>query len=270
MRIRIDKKSGSTFPDGQAIYKFDESQIVKEGSSKIINLEYIWDWSTIQLLIGAKKYWEEQPNIQKIFLYMPYMFGQRADRKFGLKEPRYFKDVIAHIINGLNFDKVFVIDPHSDVVENCINNVLIANRLKLVEDWMKKYEGQRVCLVVPDAGAIKKSYDIEHLFDSVLYANKRRDNVTHKVNVVALETLPEADIYLIVDDICDGGATFNELNAEILKQKSNAVVSLAVTHGIFSKGLDVLRQNFKMIHTTNSLNFDRISEFNIDVFDIWK
>lgn len=46
-------------------------------------------------------------------------------------------------------------------------------------------------------------------------------------------------IALIVDDICDGGGTFIGL-AEELKRKNAGKIYLAVSHGIFSKGIDKL------------------------------
>ena len=44
---------------------------------------------------------------------------------------------------------------------------------------------------------------------------------------------------LIVDDICDGGATFTSL-AKVLKNAGAVYIGLHVTHGIFSKGIQVL------------------------------
>ena len=47
---------------------------------------------------------------------------------------------------------------------------------------------------------------------------------------------------LIIDDICDGGMTF-KLTAERLKELGAKEVHLYVTHGIFSKGLETLRES---------------------------
>ena len=58
---------------------------------------------------------------------------------------------------------------------------------------------------------------------------------------------------IIVDDICDAGGTFMGLATE-LKKKNAGKLFLAVSHGIFSKGLDNLTQYFDTIFTTDSFN----------------
>ena len=57
---------------------------------------------------------------------------------------------------------------------------------------------------------------------------------------------------LIMDDICDGGGTF-VLLAEYLLRHGAASVGLAVTHGIFTKGIDILFDaGISRIYTTDS------------------
>lgn len=53
---------------------------------------------------------------------------------------------------------------------------------------------------------------------------------------------------MIIDDICDGGATF----LAIAGQVKPAHLTLIVTHGIFSKGLDALAEKFDSIITSDS------------------
>ena len=61
---------------------------------------------------------------------------------------------------------------------------------------------------------------------------------------------------IVVDDICDGGATFLKL-AEILKQRNVKSMELFVTHGIFTKGTECLTSVYKTVYTTNSYHQDR-------------
>lgn len=56
----------------------------------------------------------------------------------------------------------------------------------------------------------------------------------------------------IVDDICDGGATFMMLSDE-LRRRGAPEVNLIVSHGIFSRGIDFIK-NIDHIYTTNSFN----------------
>ena len=70
---------------------------------------------------------------------------------------------------------------------------------------------------------------------------------------------------LIVDDICDGGGTFIPL-AKKLKNAGAKTVTLYVTHGIFSKGLDPLKEHidylapFQIIG--NYVTMQDIKQFN--------
>ena len=51
---------------------------------------------------------------------------------------------------------------------------------------------------------------------------------------------------IVVDDICDGGGTFIGL-AKLLKGRGAIKCTLAVTHGLFTKGFDKLADHFDEI-----------------------
>ena len=62
----------------------------------------------------------------------------------------------------------------------------------------------------------------------------------------------EGQSVVIADDIADGGYTFIKL-AEKLKEKGAGKIFLYVSHGIFSKGLDVLLDaGIDCVYTTDS------------------
>ena len=73
--------------------------------------------------------------------------------------------------------------------------------------------------------------------------------------------MPELPInkdVVIVDDICDGGATFINIAKEVKNQYKNVdkhcqgKIYLIVTHGIFSKGFKELSKYFDGVYCTNS------------------
>jgi hypoxanthine phosphoribosyltransferase len=69
-----------------------------------------------------------------------------------------------------------------------------------------------------------------------------------------MEPLKAAGNYLVVDDICDGGGTFNLL-AEAFQKDPHAAksdLSLYVSHGIFSKGIRAINDRYVNIFTTDS------------------
>jgi len=189
---------------------------------------------------------------KKIEAVIPYFPAARQDRLMIPGEPLTVK-VYAKILNSLNLDKVYVFDAHSEVtpalVENCEvipNHEFIAQVLHHVSSVSQ--------LVSPDGGALKKIYKVATFLGGmdVTECSKNRDVKTGKLSgfKVFSDDLAGADC-LIVDDICDGGATFIGL-AEALKQKGAGKLFLAVSHGIFSKGTENLTQIFDTVFTTNS------------------
>jgi len=108
----------------------------------------------------------------------------------------------------------------------------------------------------PDLGAserYKYSFDID--IHSHIAFEKVRNQQTGEITGLKLLGTSELNgrSILIVDDICDGGMTFIKV-AEALKQYNPSKIDLAVSHGLFTKGRQVLHDaGIGTIHTTNSL-----------------
>lgn len=108
----------------------------------------------------------------------------------------------------------------------------------------------------PDAGAserYKYSFNIDT--HSHICFEKVRNQGTGEITGLKLlgTTELKGRSILIVDDICDGGMTFIKV-AEALKVYEPSSVDLAVSHGIFSKGKQVLHDaGIRNIYTTNSM-----------------
>lgn len=261
----------SKFPDGQQQLQFEGTQIgLIKGyvnpnfDYQIVIKSYLNNFKDLELICCAVASLREL-GIYKIHLYTPYFLGSRSDRKFGEGSNNYLKSVICPIINSLNFKSVTVMDPHSDVLEACLNNyekidnhLLVKQALTLIDN--KNDARERVCLVSPDAGAYKKIFDVAQEFqiDNIATATKVRDLKTGKILHTEIPNLPvrldEDFKYVIVDDICDGGRTFVELAKAIKKERPSAKIYLVVTHGIFSAGYAQLGEYFEGIYTTNSYN----------------
>lgn len=285
------------FPDGQQnIVILDknpnktgyktENYIVGTNKSYLI-LDHVVDvqiksrlnnWLDLELIVCAVASLREL-GVEKIHLYAPYIMGARSDRKFEIGGNRYIKDVIAPVLNSLNFESVTCIDPHSYVLENCIDNFESENNVKLVQFALKdlkaftlngkiqKYEINNHILVSPDDGASKKIYklaeQIGYKGDIITCSKDRdKDGKLSKINVPHSQIHDNADKdIVIIDDICDGGATFINI-AKFIKENYgslfNGKIYLIVTHGIFSKGFDELSKYFDGIYCTNSYE-----EFNL-------
>lgn len=183
-------------------------------------------------------------NIHLVCPYLPYA---RQDRVCASGESLALR-VICDIINGLNFASVNVWDVHSDVALALLNNVNNVHQRVFVA----RINWYNAVLVAPDAGAIKKTLETAKALDMpMVRADKIRSVEDGSITgtVVYSEHVGDKD-FLIVDDICDGGRTFIEL-AKVLRPLTNGKIYLYVTHGIFSKGLDVFNGLIDGIYTAN-------------------
>lgn len=203
-----------------------------------------------------------------IHLVLPYLPYARQDRVPNLGESLTLK-VFCDVINGQNYDTVSVLDVHSDVGVALLDRVYHTTLPQVVAKCLKGRDWSRTVLVAPDAGAMKKTYELAKAVGcpNVVQAFKTRDTVTGKITgtEVHLNFKPtlEQD-WLVVDDICDGGYTFVEL-AKVLRAKLDELnlsnrLELWVTHGMFTKGYDELKKHYGRIVTTNS--FRPTASFN--------
>lgn len=230
------------------------------------------NWLDLELIVCAIASLREL-GVEEIHLYTPYIIGARSDRNFEGGGNNYLKDVICPIINSLNFKTVTCIDPHSDVLEACINNFKKESNLELVNFtikdliWKQKEIKsntplnsllENIILVSPDAGASKKIYKLAEQIGykgDIITCSKERDTdgKLTRINVpISLAAGHGDKDMIIIDDICDGGATFINIAKRIKEYKYNNKIYLIVTHGIFSKGFEELSKYFDGIYCTNS------------------
>lgn len=242
----------SKFPDGQ-----QSISIEPVGPTPTIQIQSrLNSFRDVELIICANQSLKEM-GATNIELYVPYFLGARSDRKFGEGETNYLKNVICPIINSQGFSKVITLDPHSDVLEACLNNFEKENNFKLVEYAISEIDKkENIILVSPDAGAYKKVFDVakEFQIENIITATKVRDIKTGNILSTQLPIISRnvKYKYVIVDDICDGGRTFIELAKAIKSQREAVEIYLVVTHGIFSAGFAELNKYFKGIFCTDS------------------
>ena len=269
----------SRFPDGQQSIRILEHSYntfysLKEQPTPVIIKSRLNSFQDLELIICANQALKEI-GVKSVKLYIPYCIGGRSDRKFQEGGINYIKTVIAPILNSQNFDEVKIMDPHSDVLEACINNFVKTNNDNLMLMALKSILNEdndvsNICLVSPDAGAYKKIFDVEKKFgiDKIITATKVRDIKTGKILHTEIPTLDQHNKlkYIIVDDICDGGRTFIELAKAIHGSRPTAEVYLVVTHGIFSNGLYELSKEITKIYSTNSvkeIEADSYSDYTV-------
>lgn len=107
----------------------------------------------------------------------------------------------------------------------------------LVENFFLKEDFDLV--VYPDESAMWKYKDIYDL--PYVHCVKTRDQATGKIESIEVPPDVAGKDVLVVDDICDGGATFMALAKKMTEAKVENY-SLFVTHGLFTKGVHVLEK----------------------------
>lgn len=191
-------------------------------------------------------------GIQTIDLIIPYFPAARQDRVMVAGEALSVK-VYADLINSMQLDKVHIFDAHSEVSIALLNNCNAIHNHTFIAAVIAQIGS--VKLISPDGGALKKIYKVSAYLNGmeVVECSKSRNVKTGKLSgfKVYSEDLEGADC-IIVDDICDAGGTFMGL-ATALKKKNAGKLYLAVSHGIFSKGLEKLTTYFERIFTTDSI-----------------
>lgn len=205
-----------------------------------------------------------------LHLLIPFLPYARQDRVMVEGEPLSIK-VFADIINSQNYERVYVYDAHSDVGPALINNCVNCTNHKFVKrvlDGEKDY-----FLVAPDAGALKKVAKLSEVLEykqEIIFGSKVRDLATGKLTKFVLTSAfpftSKPRKYFIVDDICDGGATFVQIAETLRRIGGVESINLIVSHGIFSKGLPI--RGIDHVFTTNSFNeppnTDYVTVSNID------
>lgn len=249
-RIRIEP---TIFPD-------QTSQVWKLPSKlrDAYDVNVVWDFESereIIDLLSLRRLLYSLP----MSLHMPFMPYARQDKK-AVNTRTFNLEVLADLLNGMRLSDVSAVDVHNPkrtaaLVKNFRNiqpSDFHCDVFNLVEPDV---------IVFPDEGASKR-YNMGGRNTVVM--QKNRDEITGKILNMCVEPhgrlmLGDSKKVLIVDDICDGGATF-VMCARALRALLHPIVPeihLAVTHGIFSRGVKPLEDQGIHIHCHRFLKLNR-------------
>lgn len=196
-------------------------------------------------------------GIERVELYMPYFYYSRQDRAT-TPESSYALRIFCTALQMAGFYRIHTHDIHSYVANQFLPRLLPYAPVDFLKTiWaMKEYD----YIIAPDEGATKKIASVcNHAgisSDKIITATKHRDPATGQLGDPSMAYVDILKLMnkraLIFDDICDGGYTFIQL-AKFLEKEVKCNIDLAVTHGIFNKGTDVLKSHFETIYTTDSM-----------------
>lgn len=186
--------------------------------------------------------------------YLPY---GRQDKEVS-NSSTFALRTFANLLNSINFNNITIIDPHSNIAIDLINNSQATYPIETIKKVIELTEAQVICY--PDKGA-KEKYSKLLDFPSI-YAEKVRNQLTGEIESIRIIGNPIDQNVLIVDDLCDGGGTFIGLMDRMLRDLSKET-NLYVSHGIFSKGLKpILNSGIKRVFTKDGEVFEDSKSIN--------
>ena len=256
-----------SFPAGERGVKLENEPTSDDEAIELIRINFNFknSDSLIDLLLTVDAIKRQYRGV-RLELNCPYFPYARQDRKTCDGESHSLK-VIAKLINDLNFETVYVVDPHSDVLEALVDNLHIKTQLQCIATTYKVDVRAYDYIIAPDAGALKKIYKIAtHYKKPVVCAAKQRNLKTGEVSGIIISSDDFNAISgkkcLVVDDICDGGTTFIEL-AKCLPK--DVKLDLFTTHGIYSKGKKVLEKHYTNIFCYNDMSVENSDTISLTI-----
>lgn len=253
MSIRIvgypDAVTKTTFPGGESCIRVNMNKPVEPHLTLELDFENNGDLFDLALLVDALRRKFPMHTLKLWVGYVPYA---RQDRVCNEGESLSIK-VVADFINGLYFDAVCMVDPHSDVTTALFHRAVVVPQKKFADYMVLHAMPHDTIIVAPDAGASKKAREFAKAgcYSGLVQAEKVRELSTGEIleTRVQCEHVGSKD-FLIVDDICDGGRTFIEL-AKVLRPLTDGKIKLFVSHGIFSAGEKVFDNLIDEVYTAN-------------------
>lgn len=277
IEVNGQKVTVERFPDGTPKINIAPAMVEEKeyDHSYWINIDWLYESDEeLFYLFLIKRHLEKFFVNVHYALNLPYIPNARMDRVKNQDEVFTLKH-FCDFINSLNFDVVWVLDPHSYVSEALINDVevgqpdgYILTAIKSMcsnypditkEDWMVFY---------PDEGAMKRySTNLPYKY---AFGIKRRDWSTGKIeglDVAGCVDEIKDKVILIVDDICSRGGTFYH-SAKKLKELGAKAVYLYITHceNTILEGELLTSGLIEKVYTTNSI-FTKEHE-KIEVFEL--
>lgn len=186
-----------------------------------------------------------QTNL-RIKIQLPYVPYARQDRYTGNNAFTFKHTVLPLLVGCGNVSSWTFTDVHSDAVKDLLKSSLTGVQFISQPDLIALHDlSDSDYLVAPDAGAVQRVQEYVKIFEhdpsKVITLSKTREPNTGRISFDPL-VLPEGvelNRVIMFDDIGDGCWT-HILAAKALKEAGATYVTLVLTHGVFSKGVDHL------------------------------
>jgi len=193
---------------------------------------------------------------------LPDMFYSRQDRKVKSRVPISARALANSISSGIK--KIITMDLHSGQIQGFYPPTTPLDNLfsfpEVTRYLIKKYPQilDNLLIVSPDAGGVvrakalmKKIGTLTGKKCDIAFVIKQRTVPGEVGEMKYIGPDPRGKNVLIVDDLIDSGGTLCS-SAEMLKTMGVKNLICYGTHGLFTKGIDSLKQIFDLVLTSNT------------------
>jgi ribose-phosphate pyrophosphokinase len=241
LRLNGEKIVPTIFPDKTSqVWRLTPEQLTEDHGFAQIEWSFESEAEFMHLAQLVNLLRDYDLRIRLDIKYLPY---GRQDKLIS-NQATFGLITFLRLLDSLMIDRIVCLDPHSDVAEKSLDNFHAYYPMTALYDAYCDTNSDLVCY--PDKGAVRKYAREVYDYYPYIYGDKVRDQFTGNITSYKLICKsgldPKGKKILIVDDICDGGATFILLAKDLLAAGATEV-NLFVTHGIFSKGLKVLKDS---------------------------
>jgi len=243
------------FPTGEIGFKFTDISLIIKGQSKYeINCKFESNddiFAAIQAVDALKNL---NVNSESIILFLPYLPYSRQDRICHEGEA-FSLGLFAQILNSLGVT-ICTLDVHSEVAFGQIP--MLENATQYECAWYLPKFGT---LIAPDKGAKLKAKQHAQVngysFDKTEIVCLEKQRIGSSIVYMDYEFDAIKGTACIVDDLCDGGGTFLACADMLRRTQPNLTeLSLYITHGFFTAGIDKLKEKFNNIYVCNLMSKD--------------
>lgn len=212
------------FPNNETKVKDFENAIID--GKNILELRFVSDEDLIALMFAKKRIDELDVSCELFVWYMPY---SRMDRK--IEGDLFTLQYVTDFINWLNFERVVVMEPHSDKTMQMLER---ATAIYPVKDWLTEVQkeigfSENDHIIFPDKGAAARYANSDYA--NICIMEKKRNPITGNIEDMHLKEgkVNPGSKCIIIDDLCSKGGTFAWAGS-ILKSLGASEVYLVVSH----------------------------------------
>lgn len=224
--IRINGKEikAGYFPDGSMLIKY----LVEKNEKAVIEWQYENN-EELMMLIFLTRHLQDK-GIARIELWMPYVPNARQDR-VKKSEDVFTLKYFCEVINSLNFSRVHVLDPHSDVTTALLHRVEQMPVKDYIDEAVRQsgIVASRDIIFYPDSGSQKRYSEVFQFPNA--FGIKQRDWETGDIKGLDVSGYIPKEPFnvLMIDDISSFGGTFF-FSALKLRHLGAKQIYLYVTH----------------------------------------